>query len=65
MAFSLAEPKCSVELVSLPLLVDRHGTFEIVKYEWVLKERKLLFSGPSLYIPWITHMLFVCGLSLH
>ena len=36
-----------------------HGTYEIEKYEWVSMERKLLFSGHSLYMPWITHMLFV------
>ena len=36
-----------------------HGTYEIEKYEWVSMERKQLFSGPSLYMPWITHMLFV------
>ena len=35
------------------------GTYEIEKYEWESMERKLLFSGPSLYMPWITHMLFV------
>ena len=36
-----------------------HGTYEIEKYEWVPMERKYLSSGPSLYMPWITHMLFV------
>ena len=36
-----------------------HGTYEIEKYEWVSMERKYLFSGPGLYMPWITHMLFV------
>ena len=35
------------------------GTYEIEKYEWVSMERKFLFSGPSLYVPWITHMFFV------
>ena len=29
-----------IELVSMPLPVDPHGTSEIVKYEWVSRERK-------------------------
>ena len=36
-----------------------HGTYEIEKNEWESMERKQLSSGPSLYMPWITHMLFV------
>ena len=51
----------SLELVSPPLPVDPHGdgTSEIVKYEWVSMERKESFSGPTLYMSWITHV--VCG----
>ena len=40
-----------------------HGTYEIVKYEWVSMQSKSLFSGPSLYMARITHMLFVYCLS--
>jgi hypothetical protein len=44
----------------MPLPVEpMHGTYEIEKYQWVSMERKLIFSGPSLYMPRITHMFFV------
>ena len=47
---------------SLASPVDPLGSYEIVKYELVSMERKKLFSGPSLYMPWITHV--VSGLKL-
>ena len=40
-----------------------HGTYEIIKYEWVPVERKSFFLVPvQLYMPWITHV--VCGFQL-
>ena len=35
------------------------GTSWLGKLEWVSMERQSLFFGPSPYMPWITHMLFV------
>ena len=51
----------SMKLESPPPLRETpmDGTSWLGKLEWVSMERQSLFFGPSPYMPWITHMLFV------
>ena len=49
--------KLPIELRSHAPSSRAHGTYEIEKYEWVLMERKSLFSGPFI-CPGL-HMLFI------